>query len=128
MRKNILLFVLVLTISFASASYVGGWYDKISPQYGSLFLGNGKNAAVSFAGFLVSYVFFIPFIYSLFGFKKNKNWIIWLLLPVILLWFYADKYYFYIPVLLIIVAFLIAKLIQFIIFKLKRPNPPIIQG
>ncbi len=126
MRKNILLLILVLSIGLVTAPYFGSWYDKISPQYSGWM--TDKNAAVSFAGFLVSYVFFIPLIYGLFGIKKNKNWIIWLLTPILLFWLGADSSHIYIPIILSLFGFGLAKLIQFIIFKLKRPNPPKIQG
>ncbi|MFH0999670.1 MAG: hypothetical protein V1783_02410 [Bacteroidota bacterium] len=124
MRRNFLFFILVIVTSLVSAPYLGVWYDQISIQYGGWM--TSKKDAVYFAGLLVSYVFFIPLLYGIFGIRKNKNWIIWTLLPVLLLWFGADKYHIYIPVLLIIAALFIAKLLNLLISKLKRPNPPMV--
>lgn len=122
--KKILLFIVVLVLSYFAASPVGTWYDTISPQHGGWMVGG--NQAVFFAGMVVSYIFFIPFIYGLFGIKRNKNWIIWSILPAVLLMFGADKYHFYIPVLLIIGALALVWLIRFIISKFRRPNPPMV--
>ena len=124
MRNNILLFILVLVLSLATAPYFGGWYNQISPQYGGWM--TDKESAVNFAGFIVSYIFFIPFIYGLFSIKKNKNWITWFLVPILLFWLGADPSYIYIPALLILIAFVLAKLINLTIKKFKHPNPPMI--
>jgi len=122
--KNFLLLIAVLILSYLMAPYLGAWYDKLSFQYGSFFF--GRNDAVFFAGMFVSYTFFVPFMYGLFGIKKNKNWIIWLLCPAVLLWLGSDKYHFYIAIVFIITALLLAKLINIVISKLHRPNPPMV--
>lgn len=122
--KKILLFIIALVLSYLTAPYFGSWYNTISPQHGGWMVGG--NQAVFFAGIIVSYIFFIPFVYGLFGIKRNKNWIIWPLLPAVLLMLGADKYHFYIPALLIIGALALAWLVGFIISQLRRPNPPMV--
>jgi len=116
--KKVLLLIVVLVISCLTASYVGVWYDQISYQGGSIFV--DRSVTVPFAGAVASYIFFIPLVYGLFGIKRNKNWIIWLLLPAVLLVFGADKYHFYIPVLLIATALLLGWLINFILRKFRQ--------
>lgn len=122
--KKIILFIIVLVLSYFAAPLVGPWYDSISVQDGGLI--GARNLAIFFAGLLISYIFLIPLVYGLFGIKRNKKWIIWSLLPVILLVLMADKYHFYIPVLLITTALVIAWVVRFIISKFKRPNPPMV--
>jgi hypothetical protein len=122
--KNFALLAAVLVLSYFTAPYIGLWYDKFSPQYGSWIV--GRNDAIFFAGMMISYVFFVPFIYGLFGIKKNKKWITWLLLPAILLWLSSDKYYFYIAVIFVAVALFLTKLINLIISKFRHPNPPMV--
>ena len=126
MRKNILLFVLVLVISLATAPYFGALYDRFSPQQGSTFWGLDENDALSFVGFFVAYVFFTPFIFELLGKGNKKKWIIGLIVPPTLLWIFADIYYIYIPISLGLVGFALAKLISIIISKLKKPNLPMV--
>lgn len=115
--KNILLLVAVLSLSYLTASYVGIWYDKISYQGGSIFA--DRSITVPFAGFVASYIFFTPFVYGLFSIKQNKNWVIWLLSPALLLMLIADRYHLYIPIALIAIALALAWLIRFAILKFK---------
>ena len=124
MRKNILLFVLVLVISLATAPYFGGWYDKFSPHYGSWTY--SKEDSVFFTGFVLNYIFFTPFIFELLGKGNKKKCIIGLIVPPTLLWIFADIYYIYIPISLGLVGFALAKLISIIISKLKKPNLPMV--
>lgn len=116
--KKVLLLVVTLVISYLSAPYFGTWYDTVSPQYGSLFF--DKKDSVFVLGFLLSYVVFIPLIYGLFGIRRNKKWIMWLLAPVLVFVILADQSHFYIPLLLSASALLIAWLTRLIIFKIKN--------
>jgi len=122
--KNIFLFIVVLVLSYFPASYIGEWYNQITPQYGSFFV--GSNDSMMFAGWLMSFGLFVPFVFGLFGFKKNKNIIAGLLILPTLLWLSSDPYHIYIPVAFGLAGFIIAKLINLIIFKFHRPNPPMI--
>jgi len=118
--KKIILFVAVLILSYLTAPYVGRWYDTLSFQHGDWII--GRNQAVFFAGFIISYIFFLPLIYGLFGIKRNKHWITWPLLPAALLVLGSDKYHFYIPVLLILVALGLAWVSRLIFKKFKKPE------
>lgn len=108
MRKNILFFILVLTLSIVTAPYFGNWYDKFSPQYGSAFWGPDKTDAISIVGFFVAYAFLIPLIFALFGYGNRKKLIFWSLLPIALLWLFVDINYIYIPVILALIGFCVA--------------------
>jgi len=118
--KNFLLLIAVFILSYLTAPYFGSFYDKFSLQYNNSFLGTGKDLSLFIAGLPVAYVFFVPFLYEIFGSGSKIKWILWLLLPPTLFWLSADRYYIYIPIILAIVAFFLAKLINFIISKLKK--------
>lgn len=122
MRRNILLFILVLILGFTTASYVGTWYNQITTQHGNFI--TDANDAIMFAGWLMSFGFFVPFIFGMFGFKKNKNWIIVLLIPPALLWLSSDPYHIYIPIAFGLAGFILAKLINLLISKLHHSNQP----
>lgn len=122
--KNFILFVAVFVLSYFTASYVGPWYNQITPQYGSFFVDG--NDSMMFAGWLMSFGFFIPFIFGLFGFKKNIKWIIVPLIFPALLWLSSDPYHIYIPVAFGLAGFILAKIINFIISKFRRANPPMV--
>ena len=125
MKNNVLLFILVLVISLATASYFGGLYDIFDAQYGGGWMAD-KEMAVNLAGFIFAYVFFIPFVFELLS-KRNKNkWMIWSLVPVILLYIGYNWQLLYIPIIASIVGCLLAKLINFVISKLKHSNPPMV--
>jgi len=106
--KNILLLVVVLALSYFTADYFGSWYDKFSPQYGGSWFNFPKSIAVFIAG-----------IFTLFGFGNRKKWLIWLLIPPLLLWISADRYYIYLPTILALIAFGLAILLRKI-FKISQ--------
>ena len=112
MVRNFILLFTALILSYLTASYTGSWYNQISPQYGSVFLGTDTDSAVLFAGALVSHVFFVPSIFGLFGFRKNIRWISILLIPPALLWIFVDIYHIYIPIILALIALGLAVLIR----------------
>ncbi len=117
--KNVLLLVAVLILSYLTAPYFGSLYDKFSPQYNNSFLGTGKDLSIFIAGLPFAYVFFVPFLFELFGFGAKNKWIIWLLIPAVLLWISVDLYYIYLPIILCLIALLLAKLINFSFKKLR---------
>ena len=122
--KNIVLFVAVLILSYFTAPYFGDWYNKFYPQHGSWIV--SRSDSIFFAGLLLSYVVLIPFVFELFGTGNKKKWMMWSLLPIILLLLLADASNIYIPILASIIAFALAKIINFIISKFKHPNPPMV--
>jgi hypothetical protein len=122
--KKFILLIIVFILSYFTASYVGPWYNTITPQSGNFI--TGSNDAMFFAGWLMSFGFFTPFIFGLFGFRKNKNWIIILLIIPALLWLSSDLYHIYIPIAFGLAGFILAKLINLIISKCRKSNPPMV--
>jgi hypothetical protein len=122
--KKFILLVVVVVLSYFTASYVGPWYNTITPQTGN-FITDGSDA-MFFAGWLMSFGFFVPLVFGLFGFRKNKNWIIVLLIVPALLWLSSDLYHIYIPIAFGLAGFVIAKIINLVISKIHRPNPPMV--
>lgn len=125
--KNLGLLLVVLVLSYLTAEYFGNWYDNFSPQYGSSFWGISRDASIEFTGSIVAYVFFTVFVYGLSGFKQNRIWISALLVPALILWFYADRYHIYLPIILGLIAFAIAKIINLIISKLRKTTPQVVE-
>ena len=117
--KNLGLLIVVLVISYFTAEYFGMWYDKFSPQYDSFF-GASSEVMRTVVGAPFAYVFFITFIFTLFGFGNRKKWLFWLLVPPTILWFLADKYYIYLPIILALIAFGLAKLALFLHSKITK--------
>lgn len=112
MRRNILFFILVLVLSLVTASYFGGWYDAISPQYGSAFWGLDQGESISFVGFFVSYIFFMALFFGFLGIKANKKWFVIPMIPVALLWLGADFVHIYIPVTFGLAGFALAWILR----------------
>lgn len=98
--KNTGLLIVVGALSYLTAPYFGGWYNKFSPQYDNSFFNLPHSTAVFIAGIPVAYVFFVTLIFSLFGFGNKKKWLLGLLTPPFLLWLSADRYYIYLPTIL----------------------------
>jgi hypothetical protein len=113
------MFIAVCFISYITAPWFGTWYDKISPQSSSYFWGLDEKLSIILAGIIVSYTFFIPFIFEIFGSKEKKIVMSILILPAIYLWLSAEKSFIYIPILLIISALLLANLLRYIYFKVR---------
>lgn len=124
--KNIFLLVVVLLLSYYTAPYFGSWYDKFSPQNSSSFLGIGKEISLFIVGLPFAYVFFTIFLFGVLSFGSKKKWIGILLIPPILFWLVLDSYHIYLPIILGIIAFVLAKLINLVISKFKRPNLPMV--
>lgn len=122
--KNIILWIVALVCSYFTASYVGEWYDGISYQYGSWIA--GRDLTVPFAGGVLSYLFFNPFMFGLFGVRKNKNSIIWLSLPVLLLAISSDENHLYIPIAFVAVGLVLAWLVRKVIAKFRHHNLPMV--
>ena len=124
MQRNILLLILVIVVSFVLAPYLGGWYDRIDYQNSGWI--TSKEDAVNFAGFILSYILLIPFVFKLFGKNNQNKWIAGLSAPVFL--FYAGYNYklLYIPIALALIGFALAKLLNLLISKFKHPNPPMV--
>lgn len=122
MRKNILFFILVLVLSLVSAPYFGSWYNKFYPQSGGWIYSIAD--AVFFAGFLLSYIFLIPFMFELFRLENRKKWILWSLSPVFLFFIYGAINLVYIPLILSLIGFGAAWLLRKIF--IRHPNSPMV--
>lgn len=117
--KNFILLIVVVVLSYFPDVILGNWYHiNIARQHGSFFV--GLNDAIAFAGFLLAYIFFTTLVFGLFGFRKNKNWIIVLLIVPALLWLSSDPYHIYIPIAFGLAGFILAKLTNLIISKIKH--------
>lgn len=118
MRRNILLFILVLVISYFVAPYFGLIYNMFAPQLGSSFLGVGKETAIYVAGIPFAYMFLIPLTFGLFGSGNRNKWIIWLVTPIILFYLYDNVRLTYLPIALALIAFGLAFIVRKI-FKIS---------
>ena len=110
--KNFLLFIAVLVLSYLTAPYFGILDDKFYPQQGVSFVGIGRASAILFAGLLLAYMFFIPFIFQLFGYGNKKKIILWLLVPLVLFYLYDSIKLSYIPIAMSLIGFGLAILIN----------------
>ena len=115
MRKNILFFILAIALSLATAPYFGSWYDKFFPQQGEWII--GRNDSIFFAGFILSYIFFMPFFLWLFGEENRSKSIFWFLMPVVVFLLYANIREIYIPIIFGFVGFVLAFVVRKIFFK-----------
>ncbi len=120
--KKILLLIVVIASSYFLAFEIGSWYNTINPQNGSAFWGLSRQEAISFAGFMISYIFLIPFSYGLFGITQNKKLIFWLLLPAVLLVLGADKAHFYIPLGLVLAGLAISWVLRQVWLKSRSQS------
>lgn len=118
MIKKVFLFVFVLVLSYFLAEYSGAWYGTISEQYGSLFF--DKSDSLNLLGFVLSYIFLIPFVFGLFGIKQNKKLIAFSVLPALLLVIWADTSTFYVPILIVASALILSCVIRSVFLKIKN--------
>ncbi len=114
---NLILLIATIALSYLTSEYVGNWYANLVPHYGSWIY--DKADSIKFSGFLLSYTFFTPLVFGLFGRGKKNWWTAILLAPVLLFYLYAKASLFYIPLLAAIAGCLIAKLINFVYKKVS---------
>ncbi len=117
--KNILLLVVVLALSYFTAQYFGILYDYFIP--GSLgdtaWIGT-TSAWQSLIGTPFSYIFFTTLLFQSFGFGNRNKWTGWLLVPAMLFFASGDLKHIYLPIILGLIAWGLAILIQKIFFKI----------
>jgi hypothetical protein len=128
MRKNIfsvLLIAIAIILSYYTACFFGYIYDHLFPfELNSGWIGSSQSLQFV-RGISLSLIFFITvFTYS-WLFKKWTS-MLWFISPLLLWEVVMDLRHIYIPILLIIIAFALAKLINLIISKFKQSNPPMI--
>lgn len=116
--RNILLLIIVLVLSYFTAEYFGALYDQFSYQYSNSFLGTERDLSIFIAGIPVAYVFFVIFIFKLFGAGNKKKWICWLLIPPFLFFVYGDLKHIYLLIILAAIAYGLSILLRKLL-KLK---------
>ena len=106
---HICLFLISLAFSYFTCVLAGELYAQI-------FGGDGTWTDVrGIVGLPLSYIFFVTLLFSAFGGKYKYLWIFILLIPVVLLEAYIDLFHLYLPVIIVIVALLLAKIIVWIL-------------
>lgn len=122
--KNLLLFILVIILSISTTfhfSLIATYFTSQDILYASflpvLLMGS--------VGGSLSVTFFLVFIFSLGGFKKNKSWIIFPLIPYALMWLNSDIIHIYLPVLVGLVAYALAFCSRRIYSHLIKTKPQI---
>ena len=110
--KNILLLVVVLILSYYTAIYFGVLYDIFTP--GALdsgaWIGTLK-AWQAIIGFPFAYIFFTTLLFQTFAWGNRNKWTGWLLAPAFLFFAAGDLKHIYIPIILALIAWIVAKLI-----------------
>lgn len=121
--KNLLWLVFIIVLSFFTTFYfglIGSYFTSQEVLFSELlpFLLLGS------VGGSLAFIFFVVFIFSLHGFRKNKYWIIIPLIPYILLWLSSDIHHIYLPILIGFIAYVLAFCIKRIYKDLKKSNTP----
>ena len=113
--KNILLLFLVLILSYFFSVYFGNLYKIITHDYGTWI------DLSSIVGIHYGYVFFLLFIFTVFGDSTKYWWIGILFIPTLIFETYFDlRYqYIYIPIVIGLIGWVIGFVISKIIDKLK---------
>ncbi|MDP2933474.1 MAG: hypothetical protein Q8N81_05075 [bacterium] len=88
------LFVVVVILSYLTSPFSGKFYDSLFGSE-SFYLDVG-----SLFGLPVSYIIFLPLVFTIFGGKYKYWWTGILLLPVFILFFQADLAHIYFPIIL----------------------------
>lgn len=123
-NKNIWGLVLAVILSKITAPYFGGFYNKFYPQSGDWIYSVAD--AISFAGFLIAYIFFIFFVFEIINSANKKKWFFGSLLPVFVFYLIGGINFLYFPVLVGLVGFVLAFIIRKIVAKIRRPNLPMV--
>jgi hypothetical protein len=109
MRINALLIILAIIISFVFAPCFGNWYGMLDSQNGDWFISIGE--AETFAGFILAYTFFVSLLLNILS-SDNKRLTIWFVCPVLLLYISYNWKLLFVPLVLISLGFLLARLIR----------------
>jgi len=118
--KNLGLLIVVLVISYFTAEYFGNWYDKFSPLYSSSLFPIPKDGLIIIAGFPLSYIFFLIIIFKSYAWGDRNKWTGWLLAPAFLFFAVGDLKHIYLPIILALIAFGLAKLALFLHSKITK--------
>lgn len=118
--KNLGLLVIVLVLSYFTAEYFGNLYNYFVPQYDDSLLGLPRESAIAFSGVPFAYVFFTIFIFKLFGNHNKNKWILILLLPALIIYLLNGIRFIYLPIILGLIAFGLAKIVSMVAGKLRK--------
>ncbi len=99
--KNIALILVCTLLSYFSAVWFGDVYEKITMDSGSYV------DVRFFSGFPLSYIFFLPLLFTAFGNKHKYWWIGLLSIPALAFEFYFDLSHIYIPIILALLGWAI---------------------
>src|SRR3989344_5291765 len=110
--KNILLLVVALALSYFTAEYFGGWYDRFSPLFSRSIFALTKQELIFLAGVPFSYIFFTTLLFQSFEFGNRNKWTLWLLAPALLFFASGDIQHIYLPIALALIAFELAFVIR----------------
>lgn len=120
MKRNILLFVLSISLSFLTAEYVGYLFDIFEPQTNASFWGPTKEGMVYFFGFILSYLVFETILIQLFGVNNKNKWLCITLLPVFIFFIVFDWKLMYIPFIIFALSYFMENLFIKIMNKLNK--------
>lgn len=101
--KNIFILVIVLVLSWGLSPFIGELYDKtfLGPASG------GFSTLDSLVGLPLAFIFLVPLLFTIFGDKHKKWWMIILLIPPAAFEFSVDLKHIYFPIALGLLGWLI---------------------
>ena len=104
------------------ATWFGKIYDYFSPLYDRSIFALTKDQLISMTGGPFAYVFFLILIFGTMGFKEKKNWIMWLLIPPLLFFGSGDIKHIYLPIILGLIAFGLAKILRILYLRVFQKS------
>lgn len=116
--KNITLLVVVLVLSYFTSMQFGFWYSDLTGGLGGTWIG-AKGTWESIIGFPFAYIFFLILLFKLFALGNKNKWLIWLLVPALLFFGSGDLKHIYLPILLGLISFGLAQIINIVVAKFK---------
>jgi hypothetical protein len=123
--KNLVWLLIAIVLSHYTSFYFGSLYSYFTSQ-DVMFMELPFTLIIASTGTLFAFIFLIVFIFSLFGFRKNRKWIMCSLIVPALLWLSSDVYDIYLPIIIGLVGFGLAFEFRRIFKSLYKPNPPMV--
>jgi len=128
MKRNILLFFVLVVLSPLLAIPFGYLLNSyifiISGGFATFSLPTDLSAIIN--GLPVSYLFLTPLLFIILGKSKKLLVAIILSLPMLIFSYIVSPEYLFWSLIFFISGIILAKLINIIISKFKRPNPPMV--
>lgn len=109
--RDILLFIIVLVLSYFTGEYFGAIYNKFAPIHDHSLLGLSTGDLIHLIGAPFAYIFFTILLFKLFAGGNQNKWIGWFLVPPALFFASGDLKHIYLPIILGLVAYSLAMLI-----------------